>query len=97
MASTTCTSTRISRVSPTGTTVRFSSTRSSVRLGAQAQLGDLVQEQHAAVRRAEEAGLVGDGAGERALAMAEEAGRRQLVGDLGAVDGHEGLLRGAPL
>src|SRR6185369_11816872 len=60
-----------------------------MRLGPRGQLGDLVEEEHAAVGGTEEAGLVGEGAGEGAFLVAEETGGGEVVGDLGAVDHHQ--------
>ena len=55
-------------------------------------LGDLVEEQRAAVGRGEEAHLVGDRAGERSLHVAEQLGLHQALGDRPAVDGDERLV-----
>src|SRR5262249_33070833 len=52
----------------------------------------LVEEQRAALRRREQADLVGDGAGERAAHVAEELRLHQAFRDRAAVDGHEGLV-----
>jgi hypothetical protein len=75
--------------------VRFSSTRSSAALRAQAQLADLVEEQYALVRRAKQAELVGERAGERALLVAREARCRHLVGDSAQFTATNGRLRRA--
>ncbi len=52
-------------------------------------LGDLVQEQRAAVGFLEEPELVDGGAGERAAHVAEELGLEQGLGHGAAVHGHE--------
>ena len=57
-----------------------------LRLHRQRQVADLVEEQRAAVGRLEEALAVVGGAGERALAIAEELGLEQLLGNRAAVD-----------
>src|SRR5205807_2326726 len=56
------------------------------------QLGDLVEEQRAAVRRLEKAFAVLGGAGERALLVAEELALHQGIGDSAAIDRHERLV-----
>ena len=58
-------------------------------LHRQRQLGDFVEEQRAAVGGLEQARLVGMGAGEAALLVAEELAFHQLGGDRAAVDRHE--------
>ena len=58
-------------------------------LQRQGQLGDLVQEERAAVRRAEQAGAVAAGASKATLAMAEQLGLGQVGADRGAVERHE--------
>ncbi len=58
-------------------------------LHGQRQLGHFVQEQGAAVRGLEQARLVGMGAGEAALLVAEEFAFHQLGRDGAAVDRHE--------
>ena len=60
-----------------------------LRLHRQRQVADLVEEERAAVGRLEEAFAVVVGAGERALAVAEELGLEQLLGNRAAVDRHE--------
>jgi hypothetical protein len=65
-------------------------------LHVQRQVRDFVEEQRAAVCGAEEPGLVGDGTGEAALAVAEELALHQLAGDRAAVDGHEGTIGARP-
>ena len=60
-------------------------------LHRQRHLADLVEEQRAAVRGLEEALAVFVGAGEGALAVAEELGLEQGLGDGTAVHRHEGL------
>ena len=54
-------------------------------------LANLVEEQRAAVRELDQADLVGDGARERALAMAEQLALEQIGGDGGAVQADERL------
>ena len=54
-------------------------------------LGDLVEEERAAVGGREEPDLVGDRPGERALDVAEELGLHQRLGDGAAVHRDEGL------
>src|SRR5437667_376891 len=56
-------------------------------------LGDLVQEQRAAVGLFEEAELVDGGAGERTPHVAEELGLEQRLGHRAAVPGHERARR----
>ena len=60
-----------------------------LRLHRQRQVADLVEEQRAAVGGLEEALAVVVRAGERALAVAEELGLEQVLGDRAAVDRHE--------
>ena len=55
------------------------------------QLADLVEEQRAAVGLLELADALVDGAGERALLVAEQDALDQVLGDGAAVDGDEGL------
>ena len=57
-----------------------------------AQVSDFVQEDGTAVGRYEGARLVGQGAGEGSLHMAEELGGCQFLGDGTAVDGDERIL-----
>ena len=64
-----------------------------LRLHRQRQVADLVEEQRAAVGRLEEAFAIVHRAGERALAIAEELGLEQLLGDRAAVDRDERLRR----
>ena len=52
-------------------------------------LGDFVEQQRAVLRLLELAGLGGARAGEGAFLVAEEGGFEQVLGDGGAVDGHE--------
>ena len=63
-------------------------------LRGQGQLGDLVQEQRAAVGRAEASVALLDGPREGAALVAEQLGLDQRLGERGAVDRHE-RLRGA--
>ena len=58
-------------------------------LHVQRQVGDLVEEQRAALGGLEQARLVGDGAGEAALLVAEELALHQLGRNRAAVDRHE--------
>ena len=60
-----------------------------LRLDRLRHLDYLVQEQRAAVRRFEQAGLVADRAGERAFAVTEHLGFEQPLGEGGAVDRYE--------
>ena len=60
-----------------------------LRLDRLRHLDQLVQEQRAAVRRLEQAGLVSHRPGERALAVAEHLRFEQPLGEGGAVDRHE--------
>ncbi len=62
-------------------------------LRRQRQLGDLVEKHRARSRMDEHAGLVAVGAGEGALAMAEELVLQQIVRNGGAVDGEEAARR----
>ena len=48
-------------------------------LEVERQVADLVEQQRALVGQLEQAGAVGGGAGERALAVAEELGLEQLL------------------
>ena len=66
-------------------------------LGLQAErhLGDLVQQQRAAVRLLELAGVGAGGAGEGALLVAEQRRLEHVLGNRGAVDGHERPTAGA--
>jgi hypothetical protein len=70
-----------------------------LRLQLQRQLADLVQEQRAFLGVLEIAGLVGAGAGERALGVAEQGRLDQGRGDGGAVECEPGLVlaRGQPV
>ena len=52
-------------------------------------VADLVEQQRAAVRELDEAGLGVDGAGEGALLVAEQLGLQHLAGQRAAVDRHE--------
>ena len=58
-------------------------------LHRQRQVGDFVEEQRALVRGLEEAGAIAIGAGECALAVAEELGLHQRLGDGAAIDRDE--------
>ena len=60
-------------------------------LGFERQLADLVEEQRAAVGFLELADAPVDGAGERALLVAEQDALDQVLGDGAAVDGDERL------
>src|SRR5258706_15449121 len=61
-------------------------------LQRQRHVADLVEEERALVRRDEQAALVGDGAGERSLHVAEELAFQQRLGNRAAVDRDEGLV-----
>ena len=63
------------------------------RLHAQAHLADFVEEQRAAVRELQLAGLVAIRAGEAAFDVAEELRLEQRLGQAGAVHGDEGAVR----
>ena len=58
-------------------------------LGHRREVGDLVEEQRAAVGQLEPALLAPGGAGEGALLVAEQLGLEQRLGQRRAVDGHE--------
>ncbi len=60
-------------------------------LGVERQLADLVEEQRAAVGLLELADALVDGAGERALLVAEQDALDQVLGDRAAVDDDERL------
>ena len=62
-------------------------------LGAEPGLADLVEEDGAAVGLLEQALLVPGRPGERALHVPEQLALEQVLGEGGAVDGDEGLLR----
>ena len=64
-----------------------------LRLQAHIHLGDLVEQQRAAVGLLEPADAPGHGAGERPLLVAEQLGFEQGLGDRRAVDRDEGLAR----
>jgi hypothetical protein len=61
-------------------------------LHGRGHLGDLVEEEGAAIRRGDQTGLA-DGAGEGAFLVAEELIAQQFLVESGAVDGQEGTLR----
>ena len=61
-------------------------------LHRQAHVADLVEEQRAALGDLETALAGGDGAGERALLVAEQFGLEELGGNGAAIDGDEGTL-----
>jgi hypothetical protein len=75
--------------SPTRRTLAFLQRAQQLRLRARRQLAGFVEEQRALIRLLEQAGPLADGAGERALRVAEELGFEQLVGQRGAVHGAE--------
>ena len=62
-------------------------------LGVERQLADLVEEDRAAMRFGELAGVIGGGAGEGALLVPEERRLDEGRGDGAAVDGDERLSR----
>ena len=66
-------------------------------LGRQRDLGDLVEQQRAAVGRLEAAVAALDRAGERAALVAEQLGLEQRLGERGAVDRDERLARAREL
>ena len=65
-----------------------------LRLQRQRHLGDFIEQQRAALRLLELAGMRGVRAGEGAALVAEQHGFEHVLGNRGAVDGDEGL-RGA--
>ena len=95
MAATTRTSALRVRVSPTRSNCFSCRKRSSLACSAGGQLADLVEEQRAALGRLDAPGLVAHRAGERALGVAEQLARQQLLGQRRAVDGDERAGRGA--
>ena len=58
-------------------------------LEVEADVANLVEEERAAVGAADDAGEGGVGAGEGALAVAEQLALEHVAGDRGAVEGHE--------
>ena len=86
-------STDCSRWPPSGRNDRSCSTRSSLACVDRRHLGDLVEEQRAAVRQLERARPPRDRAGERALLVAEQLGLEQRVGNRRAVERDERLRR----
>ena len=72
-----------------GLDARFLEDAQEESLGFEGQFGDFVEEDGAAVGVAEESGAVFGGAGEGALAVAEEAGFEEVAGGGGAVEGQE--------
>ncbi len=77
------------RVSPTGSTSPCSRKRSSFGWTSSGQVADFVEEQRAADRRPQNAGLVGVGAGKTPAAMAEQLAVGQFPCGAGAVVGEE--------
>ena len=65
-------------------------------LHGEVHVADLVQEQRAALRLAERAGAVGDGAGERPADVAEQQAFQQFGRDRRAVHRHERPLARLP-
>ena len=63
----------------------------------QGQLGDFVEKQRSAVGCLEQAGLVGDSAGEAPFAMSEEFRFHQFAGDCATIDRHERAGHTGPL
>src|SRR4029453_8978923 len=61
-----------------------------LRLQAERQVADLVEEQRPAVRQLEASGLPCHGPGERSLLVAEELGLEQRLGNCGTVDRDKG-------
>jgi hypothetical protein len=82
-------------VAPTSSHPLLLDRAQQLHLHRQRQIGNLVEEQRAPVGRLEEAVAVLLGAGERALAVAEELRLHQVFRNRAAVDGDEGL-RGPP-
>ena len=80
---------------PTRRTTPSCTTRKQLRLQRQRHLGQLVEEERAAVRHLEQSDLVAIGARERALAVAEHLGLEELFRQRRAVERHEGLRRAA--
>ena len=74
-----------------GTDLAFLQHPEQLRLERQRHLGDLVQEQGAAVGDVEEPALLFGGAGEGATLVAEELALEQVLGERGAVLRHEEL------
>ena len=56
-------------------------------------VADFIQKKSSAIALLEPAGPLSDGAGERALFMAEELALEQLLRDRGAIDGHKAFVR----
>ena len=76
---------------PTGIDLAFLQRAQQLDLRVERQLADLVEEQRAAVGFLELADALVDGAGERALLVAEQDALDQVLGDGAAVDGDERL------
>ena len=85
------TSTLTGSLEPTRSKVISCKHAQQLGLHLQADVADLVEEQRAAVGRLEAADLVADGAGERALDVAEQLAFQQSRRQGGAVDLDEGL------
>src|SRR5207253_642830 len=64
-----------------------------LRLEARRHLGDLVEEQRAALGRLDAPGLIPHRARKRALRVAEELAREEVWGERGTAHGHEGPRR----
>ena len=79
-------------VPPTRSIIAFLQGAQQLGLQADVHLGDLVEQQRAAIGLLELADAPRDGAGEGALLVAEEFGFEQVVGDGGAVDRDERRL-----
>ena len=89
------TSTWIGVVRPEGLEDAVLEHAEELHLRGDGHLRDLVEEERAAVRGLESAVALLGGAGERALLVAEELGLEEGLGERGAVDGDERLLRRA--
>ncbi len=63
----------------------------------QRQVGDFVEEERAAARRLEETVAIGEGAGEGALAVTEELGLHERLGDRAAIDRDERTVLARPV
>ena len=87
------TSVRIVSVEPTRLTVARLEHAQQAHLQVERHLGDLVEEQRAAVRALEEAVVLARRAGEAALLVAEQLALDQVRRDRAAVDREEGAAR----
>ena len=92
MAATSRTSTLIVFVPPRRSNSCSCSTRSSLGCSSERDVADLVEEQRPLVGQLEAADLLGDGAGEGALLVAEQLALQQARGDGRAVQLDEGAV-----